>query len=173
MEARPIYKIHSSPHGSDLLSTTEQHGPVEWSQFSSWCEPSSGSSGLAWEEQAWISAWLFLLVIDRKGTFLPFREEIFITWDGQGWGSCGAEVWRNPLQIQAFGKGFLESHQLCSTGLDALYPRRLQRKRGQIAHLHGQMICMASLSKMLSFLLCGFVGNKCWKALKFSSFHRC
>lgn len=74
-------------------------GSLEWSQFSNWCEPSWASSGLAGEEQARVTVWLFLLVTDRKRAFLPFKDEISLTWDQQGWGSCGAEVWKNPLQI--------------------------------------------------------------------------
>lgn len=105
-------------NGSQAHLQNPQQPTRGWSAFNwdFWRDPSPQTGvSPAWAAQAWVSACLFVLVTDRKGTFLPFRDEVFLSWDRQGYGA--AEVWKNPLQVQAFGNRFLEWPQLCRTGL--------------------------------------------------------
>lgn len=115
MEARLIYKIHSSPHVSDLLSTAMGiFGviPVLKLVGAQVGQLWPGWGGTSLDQCVAISA-----CHTQNRDFLPFRDEIFVTWDWQGWGSWDAVVWKNPLQAQAFGSRILESLQLCRTGL--------------------------------------------------------
>lgn len=151
MRARVISTTPAAPMWGIVFNCSAA-GILEGPQFPNWCEPCLGSSrhGSVHCYSCWLQT--------EKGPFCHLK----MGFCSQG--SAGMrQLWCWGLEISTPHPDLWEQALRITPAVwdwsEALYLKRLQRENGQITHLHEQMICMAWLFKMLSFLLCGLVGS--------------
>lgn len=144
MEARAIYKPHSSPCVSDLLSAAESHWDL-WSDPSSQTDVSSAGAALAWLGRSKHRSLCGCSCLSQteNGPFCHLKMR-FSWFSSHGINRDMGQLWcwglEKSITSPTFGIRFLEWHQLCRTALMLCIWKDF---KGKMVKLH---ICMSSWS---------------------------